>query len=136
VVVSEDTGAEATSDGDVLAHAVIDAILGACVLGDIGDHFPSSDPAMTGADSMEMLGTVVELAGNDGWEVSHVDVTVVSGRVAIAPHRRTIRHALAQRLGLDLSAVSVKATSTDGLGFIGRDEGIAATAVVTVEPSS
>lgn len=136
VVVSEDLGVEATSDGDVLAHAVIDAILGACVLGDIGDHFPSAHPSNAGADSMQMLARVVDLAAGSGWAIRHLDTTVVTGSVAIAPHREAIRAALAERLGLDISTVSVKATGTDGLGFIGRGEGIAATAVVTVEPGS
>lgn len=133
VPVSDEVGAEATSDGDVLAHAVIDALLGACVLGDIGDHFPSTDPEMAGADSMEMLRGAVGLAGDAGWTVAHLDATVVGERVRVAPHRDAIRESLASGLGIDVAAVSVKATGTDGLGFIGRGEGIAATAVVTVE---
>lgn len=134
VVVSEEIGAEATSDGDVLAHAIIDAILGACVLGDIGDHFPSSDPEMAGADSMEMLRSVARLAGDAGWNVSHLDATVVSDTARVGPHREAIRAALADSLGIDVTAVSVKGTGTDGLGFPGRGEGIMATAVVTVIP--
>jgi 2-C-methyl-D-erythritol 2,4-cyclodiphosphate synthase len=136
IVVSEDIGVEATSDGDVLAHAVADAVLGACVLGDIGDHFPSSDRAMDGADSMMMLGEVMSMAARAGWVADHLDATIISGDVPIAPHREAIRKALAGALGLGLPAVSVKATSTDGLGFVGRGEGIVATAVVTVEPTS
>lgn len=134
VVVSDEMGAEATSDGDVLAHAVIDAILGACVLGDIGDHFPPSDPDMAGADSMEMLRSVTDLAGDAGWKVSHLDATVISDRARVGPHREAIRAALADSLGIDATVVSVKATGTDGLGFPGRGEGIMATAVATVIP--
>jgi 2-C-methyl-D-erythritol 2,4-cyclodiphosphate synthase len=134
VVVSDEIGAEATSDGDVLAHAIIDAILGACVLGDIGDHFPSSDPEMAGADSMEMLRSVARLAGDAGWNVSHLDATVVSDRARVGPYRDAIRAALADSLGIDVTTVSVKGTGTDGLGFPGRGEGIMATAVVTVIP--
>lgn len=135
VVVSEEFGVDATSDGDVLSHAVIDAILGACVLGDIGDHFPSSDPKMAGADSMEMLRRVVEKGKDAGWVVRHVDATVITGEVPLASHRAAIRFALAGTLGIDAASVSVKATSMDGLGFTGRGEGIMANAVVTVEPA-
>lgn len=132
VAVSDEVGVEATSDGDVLAHAVIDAVLGACVLGDIGEHFPSSDPEMAGADSMEMLRAAARLAGNAGWRVSHLDATVVSERVRVAPHRTAMTKSLADGLGVDVETVSVKGTGTDGLGFVGRGEGIMATAVVTV----
>lgn len=136
VAVSEEVGAEATSDGDVLAHAVIDAILGACVLGDIGDHFPSSDPGMSGADSMEMLRVVARLAEEAGWRVSHLDATVITDEPRVGPHREAIRAALATALGVDAAVVSVKATGTDGLGFLGRGEGIMATTVVTVAHQS
>jgi 2-C-methyl-D-erythritol 2,4-cyclodiphosphate synthase len=135
VMVSEVLGVDATSDGDVLAHAVVDAILGACVLGDMGDHFPSSDPEMAGADSMEMLRRVVGKGRDAGWVVRHLDATVVTGEVRIASHRPAIRSALAGTLGIDAASVSVKATGTDGLGFTGRGEGIMANAVVTVEPA-
>jgi 2-C-methyl-D-erythritol 2,4-cyclodiphosphate synthase len=131
-VVSEEVGVTATSDGDVLAHAVTDALLGACTLGDMGEHFPSSDPAMTDADSMGLLAQAVAMARDAGWGPSHVDVTVVAESVRVAPHRAEITGRLAGTLGLDVDSVSVKATSTDGLGFIGRDEGLAALAVITV----
>lgn len=134
VPVSDELGADATSDGDVLAHAVIDALLGACVMGDIGEHFPSSDPNTAGADSMEMLRTVTGAATRAGWRVSHVDVTVVSDRARVGPQRAAIRAALAEALGVEVAVVSVKGTGTDGLGFSGRGEGILATALVTVEP--
>ena len=132
VVVDDRRGVEATSDGDVAAHALADALLGAAVLGDLGQHFPSDDPAWTGADSMEILRRVVAMVADAGLEVRSVDVTVIAQTVRIAPHREAIRSALAAVLGVDTAAVSLKATSTDGMGFIGRDEGIAAVAVVVV----
>ncbi|MEA1903457.1 MAG: 2-C-methyl-D-erythritol 2,4-cyclodiphosphate synthase [Actinomycetota bacterium] len=135
-VTSDSVGVEATSDGDVLAHAVTDALLGACVLGDIGQHFPSSDPALTDADSMVFVRQAATMALASGWRVSHLDATVVAESVKIAPHRDAMREKLADALGVDLGVVSVKATTTDGLGFVGRGEGLAAVAVVTVEAQS
>jgi 2-C-methyl-D-erythritol 2,4-cyclodiphosphate synthase len=132
VVLSESVGPIATSDGDVLAHAVIDAVLGACVLSDIGEHFPSSDPGLVGADSMHLLRQTADLAREAGWQIAHVDATVVVEGIRIAPHREEIRTKLANSLGIDVDSVSVKATTTDGLGFIGRGEGLVAVAVVTV----
>lgn len=130
-IVSDAVGVEATSDGDVLAHAVTDALLGACVLGDIGQHFPSSDPALVDADSMVFLRQAATMAMAAGWRASHVDVTVVAQAVRIAPHRQEIADNLAEALGIDPGVVSVKATTTDGLGFIGEERGLAAVAVVT-----
>lgn len=135
VTVSRDIGVSATSDGDLVAHAVTDAVLGAAVLGDIGDHFPSSDPASTDANSMTMLAKAVEMAAEAGWSTSHVDVTVAAESVRVAPHKDRIRASLAAALSVGADAVSVKATTTDGLGFIGRGEGVAAVAVVTVRSS-
>jgi 2-C-methyl-D-erythritol 2,4-cyclodiphosphate synthase len=132
VVVSESVGVRATSDGDVLAHAVTDALLGACALADIGEHFPSGDAAFEGADSIHLLRRAADMAHDAGWQVSHVDATVVLEKLRIAPHRDEMRANLARALGVGTGAVSVKATSTDGLGFIGRGEGLAAMAVVTV----
>ena len=126
----------ATSDGDVLAHAVTDAVLGACVLSDIGEHFPSGDPALAGADSLDLLGQSVVMSVAAGWQIEHVDATVVIETVLIAPHRAEIRVNLARALGIIPELVSVKATTTDGLGFIGRGEGLAAVAVVTVSALS
>lgn len=131
VTVSEKVGAEATSDGDVLAHAVTDALLGACVLGDIGQHFPSSDPALQGASSMVFVRQAATMAIAVGWAPSHLDVTVVAQSVRVAPHRDAIAENLAEALGMDSKAVSVKATTTDGLGFIGKEKGLAAVAVLT-----
>jgi 2-C-methyl-D-erythritol 2,4-cyclodiphosphate synthase len=130
--VSETAGVSATSDGDVLAHAVIDAVLGACALSDLGEHFPSDDPALEGADSLSLLETAVAMAAAAGWHVAHLDATVVAEEIRISPYREAIRSRLAECLGTDVRAVSVKATTTDGLGFIGRGEGLAAVAVVTV----
>jgi 2-C-methyl-D-erythritol 2,4-cyclodiphosphate synthase len=120
-----------TSDADVVAHAVADALLGAAALGDIGMLFPSSDPHFEGADSMELLRIVIERVHAEGLWVAHLDVTVIAESVRVAPIRDAIRAALASVLVVDSGCVSVKATTTDGLGFPGRDEGIAATAVVT-----
>ncbi len=136
VVISETQGVIATSDGDLVAHAVTDALLGACVLGDIGEHFPSKDPEWAGADSMELFRLAVGMANGAGWEPSHVDVTVIAESVRVSPHRDEIRASLADAARLSPDAVSVKATTTDGLGVIGRDEGLAAVAVVTVIPSA
>ena len=132
VVVSDTIGVSATSDGDVLAHAVTDAVLGACVLSDIGEHFPSEDASLSGVDSLQLLSAAVAKAAVAGWQVSHLDATVVAEGIRIAPHREAIRAGLAASLGIDAGSVSVKATTTDGLGFIGRGEGLAAVAVVTV----
>jgi 2-C-methyl-D-erythritol 2,4-cyclodiphosphate synthase len=136
VLVSDEVGVVATSDGDVLAHAVADALLGACALGDLGEWFPSGDPAYRGADSMDLLRRVVVAAAEAGWRPSHVDGTVIAEAVRVSPHRQEIRAGLAAALGLGVEMVSVKATSTDGLGLIGAGEGIAAVAVIGVEPFS
>lgn len=132
VVVDPTRGIEATSDGDVVAHAVADALLGALALGDIGVHFPSSDPETEGMDSMELLAKVVRIVEDRGSLVGNVDVTVVAQSVRIGPHREEMRDRLAAIIRIDRSSVSVKATTTDEMGSIGRDEGIAVTAAVTV----
>ncbi|HKZ25841.1 MAG TPA: 2-C-methyl-D-erythritol 2,4-cyclodiphosphate synthase [Acidimicrobiia bacterium] len=131
VVVDPSVGVEAWSDGDVVGHAVIDAVLGVAGLGDIGAVFPSGDERWKGADSMAMLAEAVAKAGERGFQVAFADVTVVAEAVRVAPHREQIRTRLAAVLGVDEGRVSVKATTTDGLGFIGRGEGVAAVAVVT-----
>jgi 2-C-methyl-D-erythritol 2,4-cyclodiphosphate synthase len=134
VEVSDTQGLTATSDGDVLTHAVTDAVLGACVLGDLGDHFPSDDPRFAGVDSLTLLREAVSMAAKSGFVVAHVDATVIAERIRIAPHRQRIRENLATALAISPDLISVKATSTDGLGFIGTSQGIAAVAVVTVTP--
>jgi 2-C-methyl-D-erythritol 2,4-cyclodiphosphate synthase len=132
VVFATDRGLEGTSDADVASHAVADALLGAAALGDLGAHFPASDERWNGADSMALLERVVALLADAGQQPSNVDVTVVAQSVRISPHREEMRHRLADVLAIDISAVSVKATTTDHLGAIGRDEGIAALAVATI----
>jgi 2-C-methyl-D-erythritol 2,4-cyclodiphosphate synthase len=120
------------SDADVVAHALIDALLGATGLGDIGARFGVDDPALAGADSMTMLAEVVRDLRDGGWSVGNVDVTVVAARPRVAPHRQEMRGRLAGVLGVTEDVVSVKATTTDGIGGIGRGEGVAAWAVALV----
>jgi 2-C-methyl-D-erythritol 2,4-cyclodiphosphate synthase len=132
VVVDQTRGIEATSDGDVVAHAVGDALLGALALGDIGMHFPSSNPEMDGMDSMELLARVIRIIEDRAHLVGNVDVTVIAQSVRIGPYREEMRDRLAALLRIDRSSVSVKATTTDEMGSIGRDEGIAVAAVVTL----
>ena len=134
VELVHDRGLEGHSDADALTHAIIDAMLGACALGDIGQHFPDTDPAYRDADSIELLRVTAARLAQAGFAVRHVDATVVMERPKLAPARDAMRARLAQALGLDISAVSVKATRGEGMGFIGREEGIAALAVATVEP--
>lgn len=132
VTVAEDRGLIATSDGDVALHAVADAILGACALGDLGTHFPSSDPQWLGVASTDLLGMVVEMARQSGLVADSVDVSIIAQTVRVAPHRDEMRRRLAGLLSLPLDRVSVKATTTDGMGYIGRDEGVAAVAVAVL----
>jgi 2-C-methyl-D-erythritol 4-phosphate cytidylyltransferase/2-C-methyl-D-erythritol 2,4-cyclodiphosphate synthase len=121
---------EGHSDADVGWHAVTDAILGAAALGDIGDHFPPSDPQWKGAASIRFLQHTLKLAAERGWRVANVDLTLICERPKIGPHREAMRTATAEAMELPLDAVSVKATTTEKLGFTGRSEGIAAQAVV------
>lgn len=131
VVVSSDRGIAATSDGDLVVHAVIDGLLGAAALGDIGAFFPSSEPRWHGANSFDMLAHAMTEVARAGWRPSFVDVTIVAETVRMSDFRQEIQSNLATGLRLDSTAVNVKATSTDGLGFLGRDEGIAVMAAVT-----
>jgi 2-C-methyl-D-erythritol 2,4-cyclodiphosphate synthase len=131
-VVDTTRGVEATSDGDLVAHAVADALLGSLALGDLGTHFPSSDPEMVGIDSMEILARVGRQIEDRAHLIHNVDVTVISQSVRIAPHCDEMRQRLASALRLDRSAVSVKATTTDSMGSIGADEGLAVAAVATI----
>ncbi len=137
-VVADDTrGVAATSDGDVVAHALIDALLGAAALGDLGTFYPSHEEAWKGADSMSLLSdAVLRVTTSGGHVVSSVDVTVVAQSVTVAPIREEMRAAIAAALQIEVGAVSVKATTTDALGFTGRDEGLAALAVVVLDVSS
>ena len=124
------------SDADVLTHAVMDALLGAAGLGDIGRHFPDSDPAYAGADSLVLLDHVVALLRARGWRAANVDATILAQRPKLAPHINQMRDNLAARLGLDREAVNVKATTEEGLGFTGSGDGMAAHAVCLLEESS
>lgn len=121
------------SDADVLTHAVMDALLGACALGDIGRLFPDKDPAYSGADSLKLLDRVVELLEEKGFRVGNVDVTVVAQAPKLAPYVEEMRRKLAGGLKVTVDRVSVKATTEEGLGFSGRGEGIAAQAVCLVK---
>lgn len=121
------------SDADVLTHAVMDALLGACALGDIGHLFPDSDPAFAGADSLRLLDEVMSRLHAQGFRVGNVDATVLAQAPKLAPHLPAIRRNLADRLQVPLSRVSVKATTEEGLGFTGAGEGMAAHAVCLVE---
>ena len=117
------------SDADVLLHAIMDALLGAAALGDIGALFPDTDPHYEGADSMELLRRVAALLHEKGWEVCNVDSTVVAQRPKLAPYISEMRRRIAEGLGVDMSRVSVKATTEEHMGFTGRGEGMAAQAV-------
>jgi 2-C-methyl-D-erythritol 2,4-cyclodiphosphate synthase len=133
VDIPHEQGLAGYSDADVLTHAVIDALLGAAALGDIGQHFPDSDARFAGANSLELLRRVVRDVGERGFAIANVDATVVLERPKLAPYRDAMRAALADALGLPPEAVSVKATTGEGIGFVGRGEGAAAMAVATLE---
>ncbi len=130
VRIAHDRGVVAHSDGDVVIHALCDAMLGALALGDIGQHFPPGDPQWKGADSRAFLRRCNELIGERGWRVGNADVTVVCERPKVGPHSPAMRTQLAADLGLEADSISVKATTSEKLGFTGRGEGIAAQAVV------
>ena len=123
------------SDADVLTHAVMDALLGAAALGDIGKLFPDNDPAYAGADSLMLLRRVMDILEENGYTVGNVDATVLAQRPKLAPHIPLMRERLAAAMGVTLDQVSVKATTEEGLGFTGTGEGIAAHAVVLIESS-
>jgi 2-C-methyl-D-erythritol 2,4-cyclodiphosphate synthase len=125
-------GLDGHSDADVLTHAVMDALLGAAGLDDIGVHFPDSDGAYEGADSIALLGEVLATVRGDGWDVVSVDTTVLMERPKVGPYRAAIRESLAAALGLDARDVNVKASTGEGMGFVGRLEGVAALAVATL----
>ena len=122
------------SDADVLTHAVMDALLGAAGLGDIGRHFPDSDPAYAGADSLVLLDHVVALLGEKGWQVGNVDATILAQRPKLAPHIDQMRDNLARHMNVTAEQVNVKATTEEGLGFTGLGQGMAAHAVALLEP--
>jgi 2-C-methyl-D-erythritol 2,4-cyclodiphosphate synthase len=133
VHIDSPLGLDGHSDADVLTHAVIDSLLGAAALGDIGQHFPASDPGYQGASSQDLLAMVVRTVRQAGYRVVNVDSTVVAEEPRLQPHIDAMRKQLAKTLGIDFGAVSVKATSPEGLGALGREEGIAAHAVALIE---
>ena len=135
VRIAHERGVIAHSDGDVVIHAVCDALLGALALGDIGRHFPPSDPKWKGSDSRLFLRAVVEMLRARGYRVGNVDVTVICEKPRIGPHADAMRANLAADIGVDPGDVGLKATTTEGLGYTGRGEGIAAQAVALLLPA-
>lgn len=121
------------SDADVLAHAIADSLLGAAALGDIGKHFPDTDPRYAGADSLKLLSAVVELLHQNGYRIVNIDATVLAQRPKLSPYIPDMRRRLAEACEADVGTVSVKATTEEHLGFTGRGEGIAAHAVCLIE---
>lgn len=132
VTIPHDRGLDGHSDADVLTHAITDAVLGALALGDLGAHFPDSDPRWAGARSLDLLRHVVSLAHERGWRVGNVDATITAPAPKLAPHRDAMRVSLADALGVSIDAVSVKATTGEGLGPDGRGECMTARAIVLV----
>ncbi|WP_156782616.1 2-C-methyl-D-erythritol 2,4-cyclodiphosphate synthase [Acidihalobacter yilgarnensis] len=133
VRVPHDRAFKAHSDGDVLIHALCDALIGAAALGDIGRHFPDTDPRYAGADSRALLRAVLQKLVERGWRVGNVDCTVIAQMPKLAPHIEAMRTHLAADLAIEPERVNVKATTTERLGFTGREEGVAAHAVVLIE---
>lgn len=136
VTIRHDRGLAAHSDGDVLIHAVCDALLGAIARGDIGRHFPDTDPENAGIDSRVLLRRVMQQVSDLGYRLGNLDATIVAQAPKMAPHIDAMRETLATDLGAHAEQVNVKATTTEGLGFAGREEGIAAHAVVLLEPAN
>ncbi|TDX25327.1 2-C-methyl-D-erythritol 2,4-cyclodiphosphate synthase [Modicisalibacter xianhensis] len=136
VRIDYERGVIAHSDGDVLLHALSDALLGACALGDIGHHFPDTNARWAGADSRALLRHVVRLVAEQGYRIGNVDATVIAQAPKLAPHIAAMRAVIAEDLGVELGAVNVKATTSERLGFTGRGEGIAAEAVALLAASN
>jgi 2-C-methyl-D-erythritol 2,4-cyclodiphosphate synthase len=134
VIIPFDRGLIAHSDGDVLIHALMDALLGALGLGDIGHHFPDTDPQYRGCSSRELLKQVEVLMDSQGYRLGNADMTIIAQAPKMAPHLRSIRKNLAEDLNCDEDQLNIKATTTEKLGFIGRGEGIASQAVVLLMP--
>ncbi|MBZ0205273.1 MAG: 2-C-methyl-D-erythritol 2,4-cyclodiphosphate synthase [Flavobacteriales bacterium] len=136
IEVPHDKGGMGHSDADVLLHAITDALLGAVALGDIGLHFPDTDPAWKDADSRKLLRHVVELLREKGWTVGNMDCTVVLEQPKLRPHVDAMRSSIAALLDVEVDAVSVKASTNEKMGFVGREEGVVAYAVVLVKEES
>lgn len=135
VPIPSDVHLEGHSDGDAAAHALTDAILGAAAAGDIGEMFSDRDPANAGKDSLQILRAAVERIEKMGWRVQQADIAIVAERPRISSHRELMRARLAHALGLDAAAISVKGKTNEGMGWIGRGEGIACIAVATIVPA-
>ena len=133
VEIPHERGLLGHSDADVLTHAIIDALLGAAGLGDIGQHFPDSDERYRGADSMDLLRTAVAMLAERGLRVAHVDCTVLMERPKLGERREAILTSLAEGLGVSAAQVNVKASTGEGMGFVGREQGVAALAVATLQ---
>jgi 2-C-methyl-D-erythritol 2,4-cyclodiphosphate synthase len=133
VRIDYERGLIAHSDGDVVLHALCDALLGACALGDIGQHFPDNDAQYAGADSRDLLREVYRLVKQQGYRLGNADITIVAQAPKISPHSDAMRNNISADLDLELSQINVKATTTEKLGFTGRKEGIATHAVVLLE---
>jgi 2-C-methyl-D-erythritol 2,4-cyclodiphosphate synthase len=136
VEIDHDMGLIAHSDGDVVLHSLCDALLGALALGDIGKHFPDTDPNLAGVDSRELLRHVYKLVTDKQFQLGNLDLTIVAQAPKMAPHIELMRENIAKDLGADISQINVKATTTEKLGFAGRKEGIAAYAVVLLTQQS
>lgn len=121
------------SDADVLVHAVMDALLGAAALGDIGKHFPDTDPAYKGISSILLLEHVTELLDRHGYGIGNIDATIIAQKPKMAPHIPQMRENMARAMGIDISRLNIKATTEEGLGFTGREEGIASQAICLLE---
>ena len=132
VKIPHTQGLKAHSDGDVVLHALCDALLGALALGDIGQHFPDTDPNFKGADSRELLKYVYQLILDRGYVLANADITVACERPKLAPHNLSMRQSIADVMQVDVNQISVKATTTEKLGFTGRQEGILSTATVLI----
>ena len=133
--IAHQNGLMAHSDGDVALHALTDALLGALALGDIGHHFPDDDPSFEGADSRRLLRQVVAQVEEHGYALGNADITIIAQAPKLAPHIAAMRQNLAEDLGANMAQINVKATTTEKLGFVGREEGIAVHAVVLLQES-
>lgn len=136
VEIPHERGLAGHSDADVLLHAIADALLGAAALGDLGTRFPDTEAEWAGADSQDLLRRVVERLGDEGFVPHNIDATAVLERPKLRPHVEAMRSTIASVTRLETGAVSVKATTTEGLGFVGREEGVAAQAVCTISPTN
>ena len=133
VKIDFEAGLEGHSDGDVLVHALVDALLGAAGLGDIGTHFPSSDPKYLGVSSLDFLHYTAELLDHQGWRVGNLDATIIAERPRLAPFSSNMSEVIAESLNIASGQVNIKSTTSDGLGFSGQGDGIAALAIATIE---